>query len=158
MPDAARLVEQSAAAEPAGHPDADRQPRQNAPCRSRGPARRHGAAFHRRRARYASIPGRDRHVVRRLHPALETTERSSVRPGSRFARKKRRLVARKRAEPLDSGIYDAALEQRVIEFQRDHRLDVDGLAGQQTQIIINSLLGSEDTPRLTAPTPRLARE
>ena len=63
---------------------------------------------------------------------------------------------RYRAEPLDSGIYDAALEQRVIEFQRDHRLDVDGLVGQQTQIIINSLLGSEDTPRLT--TPRLARE
>jgi general secretion pathway protein A len=63
---------------------------------------------------------------------------------------------RYRAEPLDSGIYDAALEQRVIEFQRDHRLDVDGLAGQQTQIIINSLLGSEDTPRLTL--PRLARE
>jgi general secretion pathway protein A len=63
---------------------------------------------------------------------------------------------RYRAEPLDSGIYDADLEQRVVEFQRDHRLDVDGLAGQQTQIIINSLLGSEGTPRLT--TPRLARE
>ena len=63
---------------------------------------------------------------------------------------------RYRAEPLDSLIYDAGLEQRVIEFQRDHRLDVDGLAGQQTQIIINSLLGSDDTPRLT--TPRLARE
>ena len=63
---------------------------------------------------------------------------------------------RYRAEPLDSIIYDAELEQRVIDFQRDHRLDVDGLAGQQTQIIINSLLGSEDTPRLT--TPRLARD
>ena len=63
---------------------------------------------------------------------------------------------RYRAEPLDSSIYDAELEQRVIDFQRDHRLDVDGLAGQQTQIIINSLLGSEDTPRLT--TPRLARD
>ncbi len=63
---------------------------------------------------------------------------------------------RYRAEPLDSNVYDAELEQRVIEFQRDHRLDVDGLAGQQTQIIINSLLGPEDTPRLT--TPRLARE
>ncbi len=63
---------------------------------------------------------------------------------------------RYRAEPLDSAVYDAELEQRVIEFQRDHRLVVDGLAGQQTQIIINSLLGSEDTPRLT--TSRLARE
>jgi general secretion pathway protein A len=63
---------------------------------------------------------------------------------------------RYRAEPLDSSVYDAELEQRVIDFQRDHRLDVDGLAGQQTQIVINSLLGSGDTPRLT--TPRLARE
>ena len=63
---------------------------------------------------------------------------------------------RYRAEPLDSSIYDADLEQRVIDFQRDHRLDVDGLAGQQTQIIINSLLGTEGTPRLT--TSRLARE
>jgi general secretion pathway protein A len=63
---------------------------------------------------------------------------------------------RYRAEPLDSSVYDAELEQRVIDFQRDHRLDVDGLAGQQTQIVIISLLGSEGTPRLT--TPRLARE
>jgi general secretion pathway protein A len=63
---------------------------------------------------------------------------------------------RYRAEPLDSATYDAELEQRVLEFQRDHRLLVDGLAGQQTQIIINSLLGSDDTPRLT--TSRLARD
>ena len=63
---------------------------------------------------------------------------------------------RYRAEPIDSRTYDSELEQRVIEFQRDHRLDVDGLAGQQTQILINSLLGSDDTPRLT--TSRLARD
>lgn len=66
------------------------------------------------------------------------------------------IDGRYRAEPLDSALYDAELEQRVIEFQRDHRLLVDGLAGQQTQIIINSLLGSSDTPRLT--TSRLARD
>jgi len=52
--------------------------------------------------------------------------------------------------------YDADLEQVVRSFQRDHRLDVDGLAGQQTQIIINSLLAVDGTPRLT--TPRLARD
>ena len=63
---------------------------------------------------------------------------------------------RYRAEPIDSNLYDEQLEQRVIDFQRDHRLAVDGLAGQQTQIIINSLLGSDDTPRLT--TSRLARD
>jgi general secretion pathway protein A len=63
---------------------------------------------------------------------------------------------RYRAEPLDSSFYDAELERRVIAFQQDHRLDVDGLAGQQTQIVINSLLGAEDTPRLKM--SRLARE
>jgi general secretion pathway protein A len=63
---------------------------------------------------------------------------------------------RYRAEPIDSNLYDEELERRVIDFQRDHRLVVDGLAGQQTQIIINSLLGSDDTPRLT--TSRLARD
>ncbi len=52
--------------------------------------------------------------------------------------------------------YDSELEGIVRQFQRDHRLDVDGLAGQQTQIIINSLLASDGTPRLM--TPLLARE
>jgi general secretion pathway protein A len=56
----------------------------------------------------------------------------------------------------DSEIFDAELEEIVRLFQRDHRLDVDGLAGQQTQIIINSLLAVEGTPRLS--TPRLAQE
>ena len=49
----------------------------------------------------------------------------------------------------DSDIYDAELEQLVRQFQRDHRLSVDGLAGQQTQIVINSLLAVDGTPRLT---------
>ena len=53
-----------------------------------------------------------------------------------------------------SEVFDAELERIVRTFQRDHRLDVDGLAGQQTQIIINSLLAVEGTPRLS--TPRLA--
>ena len=53
-------------------------------------------------------------------------------------------------------LFDAELEQIVRLFQRDHRLDVDGLAGQQTQIIINSLLAVEGTPRLS--TPRLAQD
>ncbi len=63
---------------------------------------------------------------------------------------------RYRAEPMESDVYDANLEQRVREFQRDNRLTVDGLAGGQTQIIINSLLAPEDIPRLV--TPRLARD
>ena len=55
-----------------------------------------------------------------------------------------------------SQIFDGELEQLVMQFQRDHRLVVDGLAGQQTQIIINSLLAVVGTPRLS--TPRLAQD
>ncbi len=63
---------------------------------------------------------------------------------------------RYRAEPFDSDVYDTVLADRVREFQRDHRLIVDDLAGRQTQIIVNSLLGADDVPRLT--TPRLAQD
>ncbi len=63
---------------------------------------------------------------------------------------------RYRADPTNLDVFDASLEQRVRAFQRDHRLDVDGLAGRQTQIIINSLLALGGTPRLT--TPRLAQD
>ena len=63
---------------------------------------------------------------------------------------------RYRADPLDSDYFDDGLAERVRDFQRDNRLGVDGLAGQQTQIIINSLLALEGTPRLT--TARLARD
>lgn len=49
----------------------------------------------------------------------------------------------------ETDFFDADLEQQLMAFQRKHRLDPDGLAGQKTQIIINSLLDSDDTPRLS---------
>jgi general secretion pathway protein A len=66
------------------------------------------------------------------------------------------IDGRYRADPLQSEMYDAELVERVREFQRDHRLVVDGYAGRQTQIIINSKLGGGDRPRLV--TPRLASD
>lgn len=86
----------------------------------------------------------------------------SLAPGSRDANVvwlRESLAAidsRYLAEPADSDVYDAQLAQKVREFQRDNRLDVDGLAGKQTQIIINTLLAPDSTPRLA--TPRLAQE
>jgi general secretion pathway protein A len=47
-------------------------------------------------------------------------------------------------------IFDAELERQVIEFQRQHRLEADGLVGQKTQIIINTLLAQNDAPRLSS--------
>ena len=50
----------------------------------------------------------------------------------------------------DSDLFDDELELQLIAFQRRHRLEADGLAGQKTQIIINTLLAQEGTPRLSA--------
>ena len=52
-------------------------------------------------------------------------------------------------EPMDSDLYDAALENRVRSYQRDRLLTVDGLVGQQTQIAMDADLGGDDLPRLT---------
>ena len=58
--------------------------------------------------------------------------------------------------PANAEVFDGELRRQVMAFQRDHRLDVDGLAGRQTQIIINTLLAPDNMPRLTI--PRLAQE
>ena len=54
-----------------------------------------------------------------------------------------------RPQPADSDYFDDDLQQQLVAFQRGHRLAADGLAGQKTQIIINSLLALDDTPRLS---------
>ena len=78
-------------------------------------------------------------------------------PGVRWLRQSlAEIDERYRADPVDSPLFDTTLESRVREFQRDHRIDVDGFAGGQTQIIINSLLAFDGTPRLL--TARLARD
>jgi general secretion pathway protein A len=53
-------------------------------------------------------------------------------------------------QPADSDFFDDGLQQQLIAFQRQHRLEADGLAGQKTQIIINSLMAVDGTPRLSA--------
>jgi len=50
----------------------------------------------------------------------------------------------------DPEFFDAGLEAQLRDFQRRNRLQIDGLAGQQTQILINSMLQPEGQPRLSA--------
>ncbi len=45
--------------------------------------------------------------------------------------------------------FDEELVGRLQAFQRKHRLEADGIAGLKTQIIINSLLETDDLPRLS---------
>jgi general secretion pathway protein A len=80
----------------------------------------------------------------------------AVRPGMRGAtvRWLRQSLAELEGRPPpgseDPDFYDAELEQQVMAFQKQHRLEADGLAGQKTQIIINSLLALDDRPRLSS--------
>ena len=50
---------------------------------------------------------------------------------------------------MDSVVFDEELKNQLIAFQRKHRLQADGVAGQQTQVIINTLLKLDGTPRLS---------
>jgi general secretion pathway protein A len=54
------------------------------------------------------------------------------------------------AEPV-SDYFDAELARQVQEFQRRNRLEVDGIAGVQTQIVLASVLEGSNTPVLVVP-------
>jgi general secretion pathway protein A len=50
--------------------------------------------------------------------------------------------------PMGSTLFDSALEARVKSYQREQRLNVDGVVGYQTQIAMNTDLNSGDRPTL----------
>jgi general secretion pathway protein A len=49
-----------------------------------------------------------------------------------------------------SDVFDAELTALVRDFQRQHQLEVDGIAGVRTQIALASALGGPDAPLLSA--------
>jgi general secretion pathway protein A len=51
-------------------------------------------------------------------------------------------------DELPNDYYDEALAKRVEHFQREHRLTVDGIAGVQTQIVLDSAVDASNAPRL----------
>ena len=46
--------------------------------------------------------------------------------------------------------YDSEVQQAVSDFQRAHRLAVDGVAGERTLLLLDSIVGGPDTPTLHA--------
>jgi len=81
----------------------------------------------------------------------------SIGPGVTWLRQSLAAIdARYQTAAQAPDVFDEDLAEKVRLFQRDNRLDVDGLAGHQTQIIINTLLNPDSTLRLTI--PRLAQE
>ena len=54
--------------------------------------------------------------------------------------------------PAGNDVYDEELGQLVQDFQRQHRLTVDGVAGVQTQIVLDTVLSATGSPTIVAPT------
>jgi general secretion pathway protein A len=69
--------------------------------------------------------------------------------GVRWLRTKLNTVAGKTDQPA-SDYYDEDLVKMVEEFQRQYRLNVDGIAGVQTQIVLDALGSTPGTPVLVA--------
>ncbi len=69
-------------------------------------------------------------------------------PAVKWIRASLSTIQGRPADPLGSELFDEGLEERVREYQRERRLTVDGLVGQQTQIAMNTDLGATNRPRL----------
>jgi general secretion pathway protein A len=52
------------------------------------------------------------------------------------------------ADPENADVYDQGLAIAVQNFQRDHRLNVDGIAGVQTQVVLDTALADPNSPLL----------
>jgi len=57
-------------------------------------------------------------------------------------------------DPETGDVFDQDLATEVQDFQRQHRLNVDGIAGIQTQMVLETSLADPDSPLLHKPTAR----
>jgi len=70
--------------------------------------------------------------------------------GVRWLRNSLNTAHGKSSEENSSDYYDEELVRMVEDFQRQHRLNVDGIAGVQTQIVLDTLINSSGAPLLVA--------
>ncbi len=56
-----------------------------------------------------------------------------------------------RSPEINDDVFDEKLARLVEDFQRDHQLTVDGIAGMQTQIALDTALGNPGQPYLMPP-------
>jgi general secretion pathway protein A len=66
----------------------------------------------------------------------------------RWLRQSLQRVAGTHSDGPVSDVFDADLGKLVRDFQRQHRLTVDGIAGVQTQIVLASVVAPSDAPSL----------
>lgn len=70
--------------------------------------------------------------------------------GVRWLRHSLNSIQGKAADAVTNDFYDAELTRMVEDFQRQHRLNVDGVAGVQTQIVLDTLNNPAGAPLLLA--------
>jgi general secretion pathway protein A len=58
------------------------------------------------------------------------------------------------SDPETDDLYDEQLAIAVQNFQREHRLNVDGIAGLQTQVVLDTALAEPGSPLLMPTAPR----
>ena len=71
-------------------------------------------------------------------------------PQVRWLRESLQRVRGAQSDAPVSDVFDAELAGEVREFQRVHRLIVDGIAGVQTQIALAGAVAGSDAPLLSA--------
>jgi general secretion pathway protein A len=72
--------------------------------------------------------------------------------GVRWLRQSLNTAQGRASAEKPSDVYDQELVRMVEDFQRQHRLNVDGIAGVQTQIVLDTLNNSAGAPLLMAQT------
>jgi general secretion pathway protein A len=79
--------------------------------------------------------------------------------GPDVLRLRRGLQRARGVEPdlAPNSVYDAELVELVEDFQRQHRLVVDGIAGLQTLVVLDTALAAPGSPLLDAGATRLAQ-
>jgi general secretion pathway protein A len=58
------------------------------------------------------------------------------------------------SDPETGDVYDQELATAVQNFQREHRLNADGIAGLQTQVVLDTALAEPGSPLLLSNAPR----
>ena len=89
----------------------------------------------------------------KILPPRELSEGMSG-PDVRWLRRSLYALRGAAADPARDDIYDKDLAAAVRDFQRTHRLQVDGIAGYQTQVVLDRALADPKSPLLAPATTR----